>query len=139
MKKLIIPVIAALLASAISALAATVFVTSIGDLTFPFQPQTCLATGASPQTCNGGFGKVTTGTLTTAAATSASFTINNANVTATNALICTINAYSGTFSTNGDPVIEGCVPGAGTITVNFRNVNAANALNGALTFGFQVN
>lgn len=98
----------------------------------------CTVTGATPQTCNGQRGIVTTGTLTTAAATSASYVINNSSVAATSLITCEVNAYSGTISTNGNPITEECVPGAGTITVSVRNINAANALNGAVGIGFAV-
>ena len=99
----------------------------------------CSATGASPQTCNGTRGQVTSGTLTTAAATNAAFTINNSSVTAASQVSCVVMAYSGTIVTNGYPTITSCVPSAGVITVNITNTHAANALNGTVTIGFVVN
>lgn len=98
----------------------------------------CSATGTSPQTCNGAWGKVTTGTLTTAAATAATFTINNSSVSATSWVSCQLNGYSGTVTTNGWPEILYCTPGAGTITVTFLNGHATAALSGTLTIGFDV-
>ena len=98
----------------------------------------CTASGATPQTCNGQRGIATTNSLSTAAATDASYVINNSSVTSSSLVACTLNGYSGTFSTNGNPVIEACTPGSGTITVQFRNVNAANALSGTLALGFVV-
>lgn len=99
----------------------------------------CSATGASPQTCNGTRGTVTTGTLATAAATNAAFTINNSAVAANSQIVCSVLAYSGTIVTNGYPTIMTCVPTAGVITVNITNTHAANALNGTVTIGFVVN
>lgn len=98
----------------------------------------CTITGASPQTCNGQRGIVTTGTLTTAAATAASYTINNSSVTASSLVVCENQAYSGTYVTNGTPVILDCKAGSSTITVDFINLNASNAMNGTLQFGFAV-
>lgn len=161
MKRIFAGALALLLALAAPALAGnTTFVTSIGDLVFPFTAPTtnpaapglidnvilgsvspvtmskCTVTGASPQTCNGQAGKVTTGTLTTAAATTATYTINNSSVTAASGINCQING--GTTIGTGDPVIESCAPGSGAITVTFRNVNAATALSGTLIFGFSI-
>lgn len=98
----------------------------------------CTITGTTPQICNGQRGIVTTGTLTTAAVTDATFTITNSSVGTTSLVMCTVQTYSGTYSTNGDPIILSCVPGSGSFVVNFRNVHATNALNGALGIGFVV-
>lgn len=98
----------------------------------------CTVTGASPQTCNSISGAVTTGTLTTAAATNAAYTINNNTVVAASRVKCQIMGYSGTIVTNGYPQIITCVPGAGTITVNITNTHAANALSGTVVIGFMV-
>jgi hypothetical protein len=98
----------------------------------------CTATGASPQTCNGQTGNVTSGTLTTAALTAATYVINDSAVTANSLIQCSLQAYSGTYVTNGLPEVMDCAPGAGTITVHFVNTHSANALNGTLKFGFAV-
>jgi hypothetical protein len=98
----------------------------------------CTVTGATPQTCNGMRGVVTTGTLTTAAVTAATYTVNNSRALATSVMSCDIGAYSGTWVTNGIPVIGSCAPGAGTITFTLVNVHAANALNGTLTLHFTI-
>ncbi|MEJ0071215.1 MAG: hypothetical protein WDO24_23490 [Pseudomonadota bacterium] len=98
----------------------------------------CTVTGASPQTCNGQRGIVTSGTLTTAALTDASFTINNSSVTAASLVACADQGYSGTIITNGIPLLTSCVPGAGSITVHITNLHSANALNGTVKLGFAV-
>jgi len=98
----------------------------------------CTITGASPQTCNGQRGIVTTGTLATAAATDATYTINNSSVTTSSLVQCTDQGYSGTLVTNGYPVIMTCVPGSGSIAVHITNLHSANALNGTVKIGFTV-
>lgn len=99
----------------------------------------CVASGATPQTCNGTRGVVTTNSLSTAAVTNAAFVINDNIVTATTFVSCNLTAYSGTLVTNGVPVILTCVPGAGIITVNIYNAGATNALGGTLNISFTVN
>lgn len=98
----------------------------------------CAVTGATPQTCNGVSGTITTGTLTTAAVTDAPYTINNSSVTAASIVQCTVQAYSGTYFTNGMPEIVSCVPGAGTIIAHIANTHATVALNGTVKVGFRV-
>jgi len=98
----------------------------------------CTVTGATPQTCNGQRGIVTTGTLTTATSTASTYQINNSSVTTSSMVQCTLQAYSGTYFTNGIPVILDCKPGSGSITVDFANINGTNALNGTLAIGFAV-
>lgn len=98
----------------------------------------CTGSGATPQTCNGQRGIVTTNSLTTAAATNAAYVINNSSVTTSSMVHCTNQGYSGTIVTNGYPVIMTCVPGSGTITVNITNTHAANALSGTVQIGFTV-
>lgn len=98
----------------------------------------CTASGATPQTCNGQRGLVTTNALATAAATDATYVINDTAVTAASQVVCTNDGYSGTIVTNGYPQIMTCVPGAGTITVHITNTHAANALSGTVAIGFAV-
>jgi len=98
----------------------------------------CTVTGATPQTCNGVSGVVTTGTLTTAAVTNAAYVINNSSVTAASVIQCTDQGYSGTLFTAGIPELITCVPGAGTITVNISNTHATNALSDSVKIGFRV-
>lgn len=98
----------------------------------------CTVSGATPQTCNGKSGVVTTASLSTAAATNAAYVINNTSVVATSRVNCQVMAYSGTIVTNGYPQIVSCVAGAGTITVNLTNTHAANALSGTVAIGFNV-
>jgi hypothetical protein len=98
----------------------------------------CTASGATPQTCNGASGIVTSASLSTAAATASTYVINNSQVVATSRVICNLQSYSGTLVTNGYPTVFQCVAGAGTITINFANTHAANALSGTVGFAFTV-
>lgn len=98
----------------------------------------CTISGATPQTCNGQRGIATTGTLSTAGATDASYVINNSSVTTSSLIACTDQGYSGTLVTNGYPVIMSCVPGSSTITVHITNTHATNALSGTVKIGFAV-
>jgi hypothetical protein len=96
----------------------------------------CTATGVSPQTCNAQRGLVTTGTLTTAAATNANFVINNSVVLASSVCEANVVSYSGTLVTNGYPVVMISGTAAGVLTVALTNVHPSNALNGAVGIGF---
>jgi hypothetical protein len=107
------------------------------DGTAPITPA-CTVTGATPQTCNGVSGVVTTGTLTTAAVTDAAYVINDSSVTAASVIQCSDQGYSGTLFTAGLPELITCVPGAGTITVHISNTHATVALNGTVKIGFRV-
>lgn len=98
----------------------------------------CTAAGATPQTCNGLRGIVTTGTLTTAANTASTYVINDSSITSSSLIACVLQAYSGTYVTNGLPEVMDCKAGSGTLTVDFANTNGTNALNGTLKFGFVV-
>lgn len=98
---------------------------------------TCSASGATPQTCNGTRGFVTTNSLATAATTNAAYVINDSSVNAGSLIQCENLGYSGTIVTNGIPVFISCVPGAGTITVNITNAGA-NALSGTILIGFSL-
>jgi len=99
----------------------------------------CTASGSTPQTCNDPRGIVTTSSLSTAASTlAADYVIDDSSVTGSSMVQCTIDAYSGTWHTNGVPVIAACIPGSGTITVKIQNVDTANALSGTVGIGFAV-
>jgi hypothetical protein len=98
----------------------------------------CTVSGATPQTCNGQRGIATTASLSTAAATATTYVINNTSVTASSLVHCESQGYSGTYVTNGYPVIMECKPGSGTITVGITNIHSANALSGTLALGFTV-
>jgi len=94
----------------------------------------CTGSGASPVTCNGQNGRITTTSLATAASAKSTYTINNTSVTANSNVQCTINVYTGT----GTPVVTQCVAGSSTIVATIANVDTANALNSTVAIGFFV-
>lgn len=79
-------------------------------------------------------GKITTEALTTAAAGSATLTVTNDLVEATDIIILT---WNGGTSTNGTPVAK-VVPGAGSFVITLANKHASAAFNGTFIFGFLV-
>jgi hypothetical protein len=110
-----------------------------GTAAIPGCPVT--TTGATPVTCNGTKGAITTTTLTTAALNSQVYVINNNLVSATSVVDCSMMAFSQGFTatlTTGIPVILGCAAGTGTISVTIGNLHATQALNGTLKIGFTV-
>jgi hypothetical protein len=94
----------------------------------------CTGSGASPVTCNGQNGRITTVSLTTAASAATTYTINDSSVVATSNVQCTINIYTGA----GTPVVTQCTPGAGTIVATIANVNTTTALNSTVGLSFLV-
>jgi hypothetical protein len=99
----------------------------------------CTGSGATPITCNGAGGRITTLSLGAAALTDvADIVINDNVVTANSAVTCSINAYGAVYGTAGDPIVMACLAGAGTITLKIRNTHATNALAGTLGVGFRV-
>jgi hypothetical protein len=95
-------------------------------------------------------GVITTVSLTTAAQASATFTVNcpfvinkppSALSSAGSQVILTIQSYSGTYSTNGIPVVAaGAVsgPNSAGFTITISNAHGTNALSGTLSIGYTV-
>lgn len=110
--------------------------TSRDNITFdaPTSSGTGTSVGGSV-TINALCGVVITEALTTAAGSVTIITIVNANVTAGNRVLVTQNDYSGNA---GIPIIQQATPTTGSILVVIRNIHGADALNGALTFTFEV-
>jgi len=90
----------------------------------------------SPVTINSEIGQITTVATTLASGGSATFTVNNSACTPTSSVISDIQAYSGTYSTNGLPMVNVGNVSAGSFTLTIMNPHGANALNGTLTIGF---
>ena len=95
------------------------------------------ATAGNTATINAKFGELTSGTLTTAAATAASLVITNSFVTANSKVEVHLVQYSGTVVTNGIPIVFKAVPTANTLTITLVNVGA-NALNGTVKVQFRI-
>ena len=89
-------------------------------------------------TINSSAGVITTVSETTAAVTKTTFTVTNSAVQANSTVIAGIQNYSGTYATNGIPVVTVSNVVAGAFDVNVVNVHAANALAGTLAIGFLV-
>lgn len=87
-------------------------------------------------TANGGNGLITCFTSTLAAATTATFTVNNAAVDADSIVLVGITNYSGT---TGTPLcrVNNCVAGT-SFDIVVINAHASAALNGILKIGFQL-
>jgi hypothetical protein len=79
-------------------------------------------------------GKITTESLTTAAAGSQALTITNTLVAATDIIL--ISRQGGT-SANGTPVMK-VVPGSGSFVITLDNKHASAAFNGTFIIGFLV-
>lgn len=104
---------------------------------------TCAVTSltvGTPQTCNGTRGTITTGTMTTAALADQNLQINSIYINANSACVANIMNNSGTFSTNGIPIVYATLPGGsvgnGNLQIFIGNVSTTNALNGTLAIGF---
>lgn len=83
-------------------------------------------------------GVITCFTSTLAAVTSVQFTLTNAYITSSSVVLVSILNYSGTYATNGFPVVSVQSVGTGSCVICVSNVHAANALSGVLKIGFQV-
>lgn len=89
-------------------------------------------------TANGDSGLITCFTSTQATLTTVTFTVNNAAVDADSAIWVGICNYSGTYVTNGIPIVSvnNCVAG---VSFDIKITNAgANAFAGILKIGFKL-
>lgn len=83
-------------------------------------------------------GVITTQTATAAADASQTFTVTNTTGDANAFLVASIINYSGTFSTNGIPVLNIDNRGSGVFDIVISNAHAANALNGTLVIAYEL-
>jgi nitrate/nitrite transporter NarK len=93
--------------------------------------------GTNAPTVNGTIGEFTTSSLTTAAATGATFTVTNSEVKATSRVMAFVTGYSGTIGTNGIPLIFRTVCSDGSVAITIVNAGA-NALAGTVKIAFIV-
>jgi hypothetical protein len=82
-------------------------------------------------------GAITTQTATTATTATDSFTVTNATCAATSVVLANIVSYSGTYITNGIPVVGVSSIGAGSFQIDITNAGT-NALNGTFVIHFIV-
>lgn len=96
---------------------------------------TSITTGV---TLNKSTGVITTVSAATAAQATSAFVVTNSNVLAGSVVNVSLGAYSGTFGTNGSPIVTFSAVGAGSFTVLIYNAHAANALAGTLKISYSV-
>lgn len=94
-------------------------------------------TAGNTATINAFAGTLTTATLSTASGAVQAIVITNSNATSTSHCDVYMTAYSGTFSTNGVPVIHKVACTAGTITITIGNAGS-NALSGTIGLRFKL-
>lgn len=98
-------------------------------------PMSNATASAGAATANGGQGKITSESLTTAAGADYTLTLTNSVVAATDLVFA--NVALGT-SNQGDPIVAGITPGAGSVVIIIRNAHASLALNGTIVIGYHV-
>lgn len=94
--------------------------------------------GVSAITANGGCGLLTFTGVTTAAVTSATATVTNSAATTSSLINVDVNGYSGTWVTNGIPIVSVDSSANGSFVLRVTNVHATNALNGTLKVYFSI-
>lgn len=83
-------------------------------------------------------GVITTVSATTAGAATSTFTVNNSKVLSTSIVNASIIGYSGTFTTNGLPVVAVSAVANGSFKINIMNCHATNALAGTLKISIEI-
>ena len=83
-------------------------------------------------------GVITTQTATAAADATHTFTVTNSLATATSNILVSIDNYSGTIATNGNPTVLVDNRTAGTFDIIIANTHSANALNGTLVISYEI-
>lgn len=96
---------------------------------------TSITTGV---TVNAHAGIITTVSSTLAAEATAEFTVTNSKVLAGSAVLVSIVDYSGTYGTNGIPVVSVDSIAAGSFKIDLSNVHGTNALAGVVKISFLV-
>jgi hypothetical protein len=89
-------------------------------------------------TVNADAGLITTVSSTLAAVTATTFTVTDSRVEAGSVIVAKVNNYSGTYVTNGIPIVNINNVVAGAFDLTIVNVHASNALSGVLKIGFHV-
>lgn len=114
-------------------------VVSAINTTDGFNPMCAATATTSIATCQGLRGQITTPSLALSQGAATAMTITDASVSASSILNCQIQAYAGTYVTNGVPVVTMCTPGTGTFLAEIVNVSpAATAMAGTVMVGFEV-
>ena len=115
---------------------------STGALSLPKAAVTQGTNIATAVTIDAPSGVITTQTSTLGAGQAQSFTVNNSTVTSTSTVLVTVTSYSGTFFTNGVPIVQVRSVTNGSFVIAIANVDArdpgATALNGVFKIAFLV-
>lgn len=83
-------------------------------------------------------GIITTVSATTAGAATSTFTVSNTVVKSTSRVLVSIVNYSGTYATNGFPMVHVSGITADAFDIKLSNVHASNALSGIVKIAFLV-
>ena len=85
-------------------------------------------------TCNARIGKITTESLTTAAAAEYTLTLTNSKIAAGDFVLASVDKKSSA----GTPGIGGCTVTAGQVIITVTNLHASAAFDGAIQINFMV-
>lgn len=108
--------------------------TTTGSLALDTGTKTATAT-AGAATLAKDAGVITSEALTTAGGAAYTLTLTNSGIAAADQVFASV--ANGT-NTQGIPVIGKITPGAGSVTIEVRNLHATEALNGTLKISFMV-
>lgn len=89
---------------------------------------------AGAATCNARMGKITSESLTTAAAAEYTLTLTNSEIVAGDFVLASVDA----LSSAGTPAIGGCTVTAGQVVITVSNVHASAAFDGPIQVNFMV-
>lgn len=104
-----------------------------GDIGFLGLKGGTVTGSAGAATLNAGAGKITTESLSTAAAGTFTETLTNSYIAATDIVLATV-----TTTGTGEPAVHKITPAAGSCVFTIRNDAAAAAFNAALVISFVV-
>lgn len=90
---------------------------------------------AGAATLNKFYGKITSESLTTAAAAAYTLTLTNSNIAATDIVFASV--ANGT-NTGGIPLVGTITPAAGSVAIKIENQHATTAFNGTVVVSFEV-
>lgn len=112
--------------------------TGTGGITIPATTVTQGTSVTTTVVASSVSGVITTFAQTAATDTAVEFTVTNTLVSATDRVLVNIVDYSGTYATNGNPVVSVDTIGAGSFKIVIVNTHSANALSGVLKIAFVV-
>lgn len=111
---------------------------AVGGVTFAKSTVTQATNISTGVTLNQYAGVITTVSATTAGLATSTFTVTSSYALANSVITATILNYTGTYVTNGIPILTINNVTAGTFDVKITNAHATNALAGVLKIGFTI-